>query len=246
MKTIENYIKKRFKHIRKYLNQFSDTKDKESLHKFRVEIKRINTLIHLTGIYNQEFNKKKERKKFKKLLKLSGKIRDADILLTLLTQLKISNPDTDKKLQKRKKDSNEFCMMQQQYKHVFKALKRKLLRYSDKINTHNTCKYIEIIQEEIIANYALKNIKTSLHNIRKEVKELKYISEIYPDVLNEKELIIFDNLQESIGNWHDNMLLIEYLKDKHASMKKAIRNLERTNKYYLLDIKEKIKDTWFT
>ena len=54
----------------------------------------------------------------------------------------------------------------------------------------------------------------SLHETRKAIKEIIYLSEA-DDVLKKKEMKLYDQMQEVLGELHDKEVLLELLKMKN-------------------------------
>ncbi len=227
MHPYRKYYSSRFKNIRKYLDRFQYTQDAEDLHQFRVEFKKLRTFYSIFRYCIPSFNASKDFKKLKKLYTASGILRDEDVIQGLFTQYKINlneqNPEI--KEEKRRKRIKKFYKKTTGHLKSLISLEKKLKENTDDIDIQCIKAYTDHKLRNILQKMAHPDTEAVLHEIRKEIKHLKYLSEFEQRCVPAKTVRQFDLIQNRIGSWHDKLVLIAYLEKHNPSNRRPINKL---------------------
>jgi len=180
----------------------------EDIHKIRTTLKRLkNFNILLDGLL---FREKDFPVGFTNLFKLSGEIRDIQIQQKILTEY---NDPYQLHLSEMFEKKLEHFKIKESFQEEFRYLNDKL----DRIEEYH-------IDEQIITNVRtrieiglsdIRNIyqdisPSNLHEIRIRLKRIYYTLLMLDERENIKKL---DDIQETIGLWHDHDVTIERLRD---------------------------------
>ena len=92
-------LKKRQLKIIKHFRAFISSKHQDELHRFRVEIKKMKSLISLFSAASNNSALLKKIKPLKKIFKQAGVIRDAFIHLELVKQYHLTQPELENEQQ---------------------------------------------------------------------------------------------------------------------------------------------------
>lgn len=204
-----------------------------NIHSIRVNIKKIRALYKLLErLSGNVFSEKQHSILFKKIFKETGKLRDMHIKTKLLDKYKSSEQI---------KSLISFIEMMKEQIHV---------SIRNSLNEFDFAKFSESenIAAELISDlpaseiekecvkfiiHSVKKIKKHLeseksteqiHTIRKLLKELHAASDIlflmnYSKALK-NFLKLVKNTEESLGKWHDNIILLITIKDYYNYLKK--------------------------
>jgi len=219
--------------------------DVDAVHEMRVSLKRIDTLLRMLN-YTEKSNYRLKKcfNPLKSLFKLAGPLRDFQVQLILLDEIK-TGISIDEII------INEFKAKKNQLVERF-ILNRELINlFQIKRNFNIVKRYIDSIEEKRIANKILKfqvsRIKLlshfsnkheklfNLHNARKMLKDLGYLIEM----ANQKplpEIPQYTTYRETghyLGTWHDRDVMIKYLD------KLGLKSKITSDKYYSLYYKVK-------
>jgi CHAD domain-containing protein len=182
-----------------------------NVHKFRTNSRRIEALVSELAAENG--NQKKLLKLLSKLRKKAGKVRDLDVQIAFLRELKV--PER----QNQKAQLMEWLEAEQSRR------KKKLEKAFDSDVADELRKRLRRVQREIQfegmepLKLALKRLpdpgttplsEKMLHTCRIEAKNARYLAELAPECAESKHFI--DELkkaQDAVGEWHDIMKLKE-------------------------------------
>jgi CHAD domain-containing protein len=240
-----------------FLSNLSSSQDQneESIHKLRVDIKNIRSLLLLA----EEFNKasklsSKLEKQLKGIFKKAGKLRALQVSKSLLTtcELVISEPITtylEKEIGiQSEKVSDSFAKFD-----LPKFKKRIASLYSDLDQIEDSELQLKgdlIIQDELdVVNKLFNSSKGEEyhHEIRKLLKVVKTIEHlllvISEDEMRKHSLEIVNTTEANLGNWHDRKILSDFLlrlesKLPNASIDRVLRNLNNLNNKAKLELKK--------
>jgi CHAD domain-containing protein len=205
-------------------NYFHDP-DMEILHEFRVEVKKIRSVLFLMEQITGSKKVKKAHRQIRHIFHKAGKIRELQLESAWLHRhrkfnlLRVLEYDTEIK-----KSDRSFHLEIPEMLHSFKKIREKMEKIFPDLTEQKSDHYItKKWQETLLAVLAVKT-ESDWHETRKKIKQLLYarnwITEaiVLPVPVN-RIFIVLDNLQALIGQWHD-MLLLE---KKLISMKKKIK-----------------------
>jgi CHAD domain-containing protein len=229
------YFTKRWKSIYAHLCAFQEYADTEELHRVRVEIKKLKALLLLD---EKQFEKKKFQSHFKlidKLFDQAGKVRTAQMNLELMNQYGITSGKTDK--EQTAILIRESAKLFSKLDHYLKYFAKKPGFFLHRFSSFSDKKIKKEFGEQLksLAKTFEKQPKgKTLHNCRKEIKQLIYRTDILPEQLN-RELNLnkqyLKKLEEKIGEWHDTLIAIEL-----SGAKDVIKKIEETSKQQLEEI----------
>ena len=237
MKSIRKYYRSRYNLLLSSLEVYYTYPDPEILHNIRVELKKIRSLFNYIRFTNENFIFKNEYKSFKKIFKEAGKIRELHLILKLIQKYKIRIADEELYSAEENRLSYEFRSGLEIFKKDLHSADHRAEKYINKSDSGKLSEYLLIRQQMLQNLLAQLPDKTGLHDIRKVIKDLVYLSEILFGKLNNIESI-FDSIQNSIGKWHDKQVLIGFLQEKYSdSHRKIIQitirsSLEDENRIY--------------
>ena len=182
-----------------------------NVHKFRTNSRRIEALV--SELAPENGNHKKLLKLLSKLRKKAGNVRDLDVQIAFLKELKV--PDRQ----------NHRAQLLQWLDSEQARRKKKLEKAFDSETAAELRKRLQRVQGEIqfdgidclkLARQRLPDPGTTplsekmLHTCRVEAKKARYLAELAPESAESKHFI--DELkkaQDAIGEWHDIMKLKE-------------------------------------
>lgn len=212
-----DYFKVQAKGARIDLNKYFHDPQVESLHRFRVEIKKIRAVFIQLEDLSGSNQVKKLHQGIKKIFRKAGVIRELQLEKTWLE--KHRKFDLLRLMQYEpslRKADKAFHQNIPKMLDALKKISRKMEGRLIKITQQQTDEYISKKWQSVLRPL-LSNIDEShWHETRKGIKQLVYARHwISPDrILQKKVLSIFlsmDKLQNYIGNWHDLDLLAQKL-----------------------------------
>lgn len=217
------YFNERIEVLTTHLNNTRVRLNEEDLHRLRVEIKKMNTLLRLLEVVARDgYEKKKYEKVLLKMFGPGGKLRESQQNIAQATAfgMKDIGHYRDHLATKNKKQEEKLQAALQQFVTARLDLFRAEL---ENFITH-------IDQDELNAsitrflNYEFRTIQDlsgemsdqkTLHNIRRHLKAAGYMLILAIELWNDDKLIPFSNEVKSaetlIGNWHDKVVFVKSL-----------------------------------
>lgn len=214
---IKQVLERKTKKISKLCEQLSPAFDEETIHKFRVEVKRLRSLLRLVNA-NKEQPALKLPKKFKQLYDIAGSIRDAQLEIKKIGDWHITLPTYSQHL------SQSIQIKKNEWDNLYNK------KVTNKLRKRLTNHDLQHLRPEILTsffNHHLKKIYSlyknspdneDIHTIRKQVKDLlynsKFAEEEWQKGFNELQsfpLKTLDTLSDIIGSYNDERLLLEHL-----------------------------------
>jgi CHAD domain-containing protein len=234
-KSIKRIISEKVSTISVLAEMVGKNFDKESIHDFRVEVKRLRSFLRLLRMHSDE-SKLKMPKKFKRLYQVAGNIRDAQLEYEKLLAENIELPEYLAGLK------NKIELNKEAWAELYsKKILRKLW---DRLTDFETDAISPALLEHFFSTRLAVVKKTSLlrspsdkqvHEARKQIKDILYTSKIakkdwkagYSKTKNTpvKDL---DYIADVIGGYNDERLMLEHLDSfsSPAVKKKEEKNLE--------------------
>jgi CHAD domain-containing protein len=198
-----------FQRMARQVGKLLKSASADNVHKFRTHSRRVEALV--SELAPQNGNQKKLLKLLSKLRKKAGKVRDLDVQIAFLKQLKV--PDR----QRHRAQLLEWLDSEQSRR------KKKLEKTLDAKTVDALRKRLRRVQSEIkldgidplkIAHTRLPNLGTIplsekvLHTYRVEAKKARYLAELAPESLERLQFLEeLKKAQDAIGEWHDVMKL---------------------------------------
>ena len=215
------YLNKQWKKMRKQFKNFIRSQSPEALHHFRVQVKKINSFLMLLEINKENDALKKTFKPVKKIFKSAGIIRNAFIHQKQAKEHHINMPQLLKEQHAlQENETNNFLSGQSNHLHKMKKAKKKL---HDRLHAITSDEIKSFYTAQLYNTQQLLNrhrFDEQLHNGRKMLKHLLYNKPVLQNGLAKKINIDFDfidQLQQALGDWHDNKLALAFFSDKIAA-----------------------------
>jgi len=230
MKQLIKYGNKRFTLLNAGLKKYEQHAKPEHLHEVRVELKKIKTLVNLLVFNSKQFDIAANYKPLKQIFKKAGLIRDSDVLHQLFKDHKLERFEKAviPKTKEQKKTIAKFHKKTGQYKKTTKQIHKKIEKYFAHINSEDLKKYISKTEQQLCEKLFQKFNTDELHPIRKLIKELIYLSQITNEENNLQKIETYDKLQDTIGKWHDKIVLIDlFQKNQNSLYKESVQKLKR-------------------
>lgn len=206
-----SYLEKRCNNIQQHLKHFIVSKDLEELHKLRVEIKKIKSLFFLLSCST----KNKKLLTLKQLFKHAGSIRNLQLRLAFLKENHITNNQIIQQTQKRL--NNQLNKFQELFKDYLSFIRTLSKAQSHQFHSIKN-KQLESLykkQKEKVTNHLIASLQQNkLHDYRKQIKHLLFLYRIKDSNRNQlsRKIVAFDDLQKTIGQWHDDIAYFKLLK----------------------------------
>jgi CHAD domain-containing protein len=226
-KKLKHYFRKREKHLTVSLKELKRSFVPENFHRLRVEIKKIKALHTLISSFANKFDQDSSFNPYRIIFKEAGKVRELQLEEALLNK-------------------NKDPGFLKNYRVQLKELKlRQQVRFCQKINagslkdlkdsSHTVFSFLEKAKKDSLRAYIGKNRKkikglickgrlltNEVHQLRKRLKSLYYILTIRDTKSLKKELESMEKLTETIGEWHDKLVMSQRLqKAIHSAHIKA-------------------------
>lgn len=248
---LSEFYKERFDSFLIHLSAAKQLKE-EDIHKLRVDIKHIRSLLLLADELDVA-DSVKFRKQFKKLFKVLGKLRALQVSKSLL---RISQVEIPQEIFKSLDD--KISIVSKQVKpeimnfDLVKYRKRLLnLLYSlDQINVKKVeeeTKQVIVSELDIIRKlFNSSSGENNHHEIRKILKQIKSLLQmllaISQDQSRELILDLVNQTETVLGNWHDHKVLEKFISKLEkefvkTDLKRTLRNIKNRNNRQKLEVK---------
>lgn len=217
VKAQQKYLYRRVEKSIYYINLFCKQEDEETLHKLRVELKKIKSFVHFTAP-NKRLRKKQLRH-LQKIFKHAARIRNLHIyrkVTDVVSQSKfvINNAAAIPT------EWQNFASNCNLYITYLLELKNSMVLRLTPIADEKACKWFRKQLKK--ANTKLTGPKTDLHGARKEIKHVLYADGLYKSELNRSYLKKTEN---ALGAWHDIYETLHMLPKTKGPVKRLYREL---------------------
>lgn len=225
----QKYLVKRCLELRLQLYAFADAGGEETLHKLRVEIKKLKAFSKLTKLYKGE-NAVTIKKNIRKIFHRAGVIREANINLQMIRQFDIHHPafNTEAKDTIRQ-ETAKFRLHKTDYNDDIRNNVRSFLKSLQPIRNHDI-KHWFTRQLKKIAGVITATSTDQLHEARKRIKNLVYVHGILQQRLASAltlNIDYLDQMQDAIGKWHDTAVALELLAAHNSENKAKVSRLHK-------------------
>lgn len=237
MKALTRYANKRPKRIKILLNTFPESHDLEILHRVRLEIKKIKTLLRLIHYNNRSFKEHSAFIPFRTIFRACEKIREPQVLHTLVVKFtgvtELPAPNSSGPIQQ---FTEEIPVHLKRVRKQGKIL----LKEIEKIKSKTYKRYLNKKSKELKIALSTALSVHDLHAIRKLIKEIYYLLRINH---KSKSIDPFFKLSDSlIGAWHDKSIVIEKMNRAVAPQTDLIKKLHQEKRADIANLKRLIKD----
>lgn len=215
MKNYKKHIEWNYNELKKHLNAYYELKDQEDLHKLRVHIKKIRSLV--LWCKNDELTKiKTDLKKLKLIYEEAGKIRSGIIFIKLMNEYHIKAKQIiNEEEKKRKLNTRLFDIHYWLYKKEIDTSWNKIQKHIIEPSPTHILKNIKKTAKSIQLNLSEHKTTENWHEARKEIKTILYNTEALKTIIKINvniDTVYLQNLQHQLGEWHDIEVTEELLK----------------------------------
>lgn len=182
----------------------------EDFHMLRLCIKKIKAVLSFLSFYDPDFSKEKYYKPYKNLFSHAGEVREIQIQQSQLEKY-TSNPLLAKYFDELSNDLRH-------HEAAFAELIDQKLRKKIKSNAKKVESFFQKAAQKLMTEYLMeeqsriqqlmkadKLAKKDVHDLRKQIKDIFYLQKIFQP--KDNRLVVADEFQEMLGQWHDNRVL---------------------------------------
>ncbi len=209
-----------FNRVDRYVGRLSKTLAAESVHRFRTNSRRVEAV--LGQLAPETRNKKKLLKLLSKLRKKAGKLRDLDVQIAFLKELKV--PDRQNhRAQLLEALAEDHARRSRKLTKAFDAESvRELRKRLRRARTETKLDGIDPLRSAFAClpkpGQAPLTEKT-LHACRIAAKQARYLAELATDSAEAKTFVAeLKRAQDAIGEWHDVLKLKEKAEQRFGSV----------------------------
>jgi CHAD domain-containing protein len=218
-KPLKKYLDKRFKKLTESVAGFHHLHDGDALHRIRIEIKKLKTIINLIHFSYPTFKGHANFIPLRLIFRKAGEIRESEVLYQLLLAYEIDGVADEYIPTSNEADqlSMAFQKSVPQFLKMINKCKKRLVKSCKKVSADSYRDYLKKCKRLLkpLLFPALQRVK--LHKARKLIKEIIHLMELSDKV---KKRAFFQNAEIIIGHWHDKQILFPLLK--------KIRNPEKS------------------
>lgn len=198
------------------LSSYQHIQDPEVLHQIRVEIKKIKAVLNVINYCVGKFKGHQHFLTFRTIFRQAGAIRQPDVFYKLLLQYQISGV-VDAQLPSEKEINALSVTFQKTVPQLNKTIeseKKELHKYYDKIESRDAKDYLKKQRVELTHYLFPRITKTSLHKVRKIVKEILYLHRV---IRHRKPAAFYNEAEYIIGQWHDKQMLLTIVRKSNQT-----------------------------
>ncbi len=216
------YYKDHFDGAIAQLIAYGDKRKPEMLHQFRVNIKKIRTVIRFLRTIEPGKTLKEINRSVRTIFWKAGEVRDLQLKLSWLRRSRryhlIRFYDLEAELRQKDAAFRENIPV---YIKELKALMNEAQKEADRITQEQVDRYFGKILLDLKSHFSTELVPAEWHEMRKRNKQVLYavhwLDEKKSQRLTRSALIKqLDIMQDTIGLWHDGILLKDWLGGKHA------------------------------
>ena len=203
-RNITAYHAERWRAARKHLKQLHKNDDEETIHKLRVEIKKITALYEFVAYCDKKFKDKKILKRLRQIFKLLGRLRDHSNALGLCLDFKIDISILDHERHKLKGTHKKIIALAERCKNNLRKMQHSAAKHLYLTDADQWKKYLHEKHLEISNSLAGTPTAEHLHETRTVINQLIYNAGLSSaEIIKREELTRLDRIEKLINQWHD-------------------------------------------
>lgn len=200
-----------FARMHHYLGQLSKDRKAENVHRFRTNSRRVEALV--ADLAPEGRNKRKLLKLLSKLRKKAGRVRDLDVQIAFLKELKFPDRQSHRAQLLQALVEEQARRSKKLGKHFDRERIRQLRKRLERIEPHLALNGIDPLRLAIKGlpqPGAMPLSEKTLHGYRIAAKHARYVAELALDSPRAETFIAeLKQAQDEIGQWHDMLKLTE-------------------------------------
>jgi CHAD domain-containing protein len=222
MKTVAEYAKARVLAILHALEKYHQFQETDSLHRIRVEIKKLKSVIMLLGYADKKFDAHEHYLSLRNIFRKAGQIRQPSVLIEVMLLYGVEGMPVER-LGDPQKAAGKFRADVPFYMTTVKKLAKKLKPRLKKIRKRDIAGYVKELEEFIRGTFMPRLNPGKLHTARKRMKQIVYLTGL-TDRLPKEERKFYSRMESAVGVLHDKETLLEFL----AGMPRGIAATQKT------------------
>lgn len=220
--------------LAKILEQLSQESTAKDVHRLRTTIRRVQSRLDLSGLEDGE-KYGKVLKKLRTVFKRAGKVRDADIHLSILKDIRAGNGDREElraSLEERRQRSLARLVKEKKglagkkTRERLQAILQGLGRTVEKLRQEEVLMAARNELAKLAEGFSGKDLEDpdTLHALRIMVKRARYKAEVAAETSAEAAALVegLKQVQDAIGDWHDHNILHGLAGEEAASPQSAL------------------------
>lgn len=210
MRRFEKFAQQHFNSLNEHLADYGNKKESEALHKIRVDIKKIKSILLFVNDRVKGFRAHKNYLPFRKIFRRAGEIREPEVVSGLLLAHNIAGIH-DQTIEGNSEDLvSKFCEDIPLFVYAVNKQWAKLKSVFKKISAKDLDKFLRKTKKNIKLKLYPKPDMNLIHRVRKSIKVFIYLSAI--DHQSKKKLMEFYEKEvEAIGALHDRQVLLDLI-----------------------------------
>lgn len=230
----EQQIRTVFVRMSHYLGQLSKDRKAENVHRFRTNSRRVEALV--ADLAPESRNKRKLLKLLSKLRKQAGRVRDLDVQIAFLKELKVPHRQSHRAQLLRALIEEQARRSKRLAKHFDREKIRQLRKRVERVEPHLALNGIDPLRLAITRlpkPGPMPLSEKTLHAYRIAAKHARYVAELALDSPRAEFFIAeLKRGQDEIGHWHDMLKLTERAEElfggvRDSALVSMLQNLTR-------------------
>jgi len=227
------YLDKEWDDLTAHLIAFIASEDQERLHKFRVQVKKIRAMLNLFENTSRQHGLLRNLKPVKKIFGHAGVIRNAYINLQLGEKYQLKNELFESGQQKIINEGIAgFLLQGEEFVENIKEAHKRVIKNLTTVDDSAIVDFYKSKLEYIASNMESLRFNEDIHTSRKLIKLLVYNYKLAEKELNGDfhfNLKYLDDLQDKIGDWHDNELAVQLFSSPPLNDKAIATRIKKKN-----------------
>jgi hypothetical protein len=225
MKTAAEYAIARVQAIVHALEKYHQFQETDSLHRIRVEVKKLKSVIMLLGYADKKFDSHEQYLPLRNIFRKAGQIRQPSVLIEVMLKYGVEGIPVER-LGDTQKAAGKFRADTPFYMTVVKKLAKRLKPRLKKIRKRDIMGYVKELEQFLRETFMPRLNARNLHTARKRMKQIVYLTSL-TDRLPKEERKFYSRLESAIGLLHDKETLLEFLKAMPRGIAAAQKTLLR-------------------
>jgi CHAD domain-containing protein len=218
----DDYLVRCFTQLEKSRAEYLRTHNNKLLFRFRVSIKKIRTCLDCIEYYQGKKKFKKTRKALKEIFRSGGILRELRIYQAWFKQHHFTRLATCINLPAQIGEKEEaYAGNADKISAIIKDTRKTIIPATSKLKQQDVRHFYLVMLHDRLSLLTEKPSLEKWHNARKQYKKILYARHWQEAaglaVLSKRQAVFLDQLQHLIGFWHDNEMMIEWLKDQQQS-----------------------------
>lgn len=226
MNRIARYARKRFSNLETELISYQHIPEIETLHRIRVEIKKIKALLRLIKYCTRKFKAHKTFVQMRSMFREAGEIRQPEVFyrLLLLYQIKGVRDEAVPNARRTARLSAAYIKLIPEHLETVTEQRKVVEKSARKVTRDCIEKYVRRRKKELRSELYPSLQLDNLHQSRKTMKEIIYLSGLGKGG-RKKQNRFYRDLETLVGQWHDRqMLTFELIRHKTTAEVKRLTN----------------------